>query len=198
MTIALLLSGGMDSIAIAYWKRPDLAVTVDYGQVPAPAEIRAASAVCQALNIEHLVVRANLSSLGSGDMAGRKELEIAPRPEWWPYRNQMLVTLAAMAIIPRGIKSIMIGTLASDGHHVDGKKAFVEALDRLLLMQEGEMRLDAPAIGLTAVELLRSAAVPLDILAWAHSCHTSEYACGECGGCRKHFLSMRAIGIEPY
>ena len=30
--IGLLLSGGMDSISIAWWKRPDVAISVDYGQ----------------------------------------------------------------------------------------------------------------------------------------------------------------------
>ena len=44
MKTALLLSGGMDSIAIAWWKRPDIALTLDYGQQAANAEIKAATA----------------------------------------------------------------------------------------------------------------------------------------------------------
>ena len=40
MNTALLLSGGMDSIALAYWKRPDIALTIDYGQAAADAEER--------------------------------------------------------------------------------------------------------------------------------------------------------------
>ena len=36
----MLLSGGMDSIAVAYWRRPSLAITIDYGQVPAAGELR--------------------------------------------------------------------------------------------------------------------------------------------------------------
>lgn len=36
---AILLSGGMDSIALAYWKRPEIAITIDYGQKPAAAEV---------------------------------------------------------------------------------------------------------------------------------------------------------------
>ena len=34
---ALLLSGGMDSIALAFWKRPEIAITIDYGQRAAEA-----------------------------------------------------------------------------------------------------------------------------------------------------------------
>ena len=41
MTAALLLSGGMDSVAIAYWKRPRYGITINYGQEPAEGEIRA-------------------------------------------------------------------------------------------------------------------------------------------------------------
>lgn len=49
MKTALLLSGGMDSISIAWWKRPDIAITLDYGQRAAEAEIKAASATCSDL-----------------------------------------------------------------------------------------------------------------------------------------------------
>lgn len=45
MTTALLLSGGMDSVSIAWWLRPDVALTIDYGQKPAEAEIDAAGQV---------------------------------------------------------------------------------------------------------------------------------------------------------
>ena len=35
MKTALLLSGGMHSVAIAWWRRPNIAITIDYGQLPA-------------------------------------------------------------------------------------------------------------------------------------------------------------------
>ncbi|MFY9512883.1 MAG: 7-cyano-7-deazaguanine synthase, partial [Rubrivivax sp.] len=54
---ALLLSGGMDSLCIAWWKRPDVAITIDYGQLPAQAEVAAAAAVCERLGVEHHVLR---------------------------------------------------------------------------------------------------------------------------------------------
>jgi 7-cyano-7-deazaguanine synthase len=66
MSAALLLSGGTDSVALAYWKRPTIAYTVDYGQLPAVGEIRAAAAVCDALGIRHRVLRVNCGELGSG------------------------------------------------------------------------------------------------------------------------------------
>ena len=198
MSTALLLSGGMDSVAIAWWRRPEVAVTIDYGQRAATAELRAAAAVCAELGIEHLVQRVDLAALGSGDMAGRPKLAEAPVPEWWPFRNQMLVTLAAMAVIPKGARRLLIGCLATDGAHADGRAAFVESMDGLLAMQEGGMRLEAPAIGMTAVELIRASGVPPETLAWAHSCHVAEHACGMCRGCQKHYETLEALGHAPY
>jgi 7-cyano-7-deazaguanine synthase len=198
MKTALLLSGGMDSIAIAYWKRPEIAVTVDYGQRSATAEIRAAKAVAEALGIEHHIVHADLSALGSGDMAGAATLDMAPVSEWWPFRNQMLVTLAAMKVVGLGVRRLLIGTLKTDEHHADGRPAFICGLDALLQLQEGELALEAPAIELTAVELIRKSGVTMDVLSWAHSCHVGEYACGLCRGCRKHYETLRDLGEAPY
>ena len=198
MTTALLLSGGMDSTAIAYWRRPEVAITIDYGQQPAAGEIRAAQAVSQALDIDHHVLRCDLSALGSGDMAGAVALDLAPVPEWWPYRNQMLVTLAAMKAVGLGVDTLQIGCLATDGQHADGRADFVAALDGLLRLQEGHLRLEAPAVELTAVELVRRSKIPMDVLGWAHSCHVGEYACGLCRGCQKHYETWKALGYDPY
>jgi 7-cyano-7-deazaguanine synthase len=198
MKVALLLSGGMDSISIAYWKRPNIAITVDYGQVAAPAEVRASQAAAEAIGIEHHVIRADLSSFGSGDMAAAKPHRLAVVSEWWPFRNQMLITLAAMKGIALGIDRLMIGTLKTDERHGDGRRSFVKAMDNLLQMQEGAITLIAPAIDLTAVELFRISGISMDILAWAHSCHVSEYACGMCNGCRKHYETLAELGVQPY
>ena len=198
MTDALLLSGGMDSVAIAWWKRPGIAITVDYGQKAAAAEIRAAAAVCAKLGIRHVVQSTDLSAIGSGAMSGQPQLPEAPVPEWWPYRNQMLVTLGAMIGIPQGVRNLMIGCLSTDRTHADGRWEFVKAMDGLLAMQEGGMRVAAPAIEMTAVELISVSGVPAEVLSWAHSCHVADYACGMCRGCQKHYETLEALGREPY
>jgi 7-cyano-7-deazaguanine synthase len=197
MTSALLLSGGMDSVALAYWLRPELAITIDYGQRPARGEIRSAAAVSDALGIDHHVITADLSALGSGDLAGSAALAVAPVSEWWPFRNQMLVTLGAMKAIGLGASQLLIGCLKTD-HHADGKKEFVESLSALLRQQEGSMTLSAPAASMTAVELIRTSKVPIEFLCWTHSCHAGEYACGMCRGCRKHYETLGQLGEAPY
>lgn len=198
VTAALLLSGGMDSIALAWWLRPTYAFTIDYGQRAAAGEIRAAAAVANDLGISHEVLRCDVSALGSGDMAGCAPDSSAPVREWWPFRNQLLVTVAGMRAIPLKVERLLIGALATDGLHADGTAAFVDALDRLLVLQEGGIRLEAPAIALDGPGLVRTSGVPAELLAWSHSCHVSDYACGECRGCRKHYDTTSALGQVPY
>lgn len=190
---ALLLSGGMDSIALAYWKRPDIAFTVDYGQAAARAEVAASSQVCRELGIQHEVVRGDCASLGSGDMAGREALGMAPVPEWWPYRNQLLVTLAGMRAVALGVTTMMLGSVASDGSHADGKRDFYEAIDRLMRLQEGGVAVEAPALCMTTAELVCESGVPRSLLSWAHSCHVGSLACGGCRGCVKHYEVTKAL-----
>jgi 7-cyano-7-deazaguanine synthase len=198
MKRALLLSGGMDSVCLAYWLRPEVTVTVDYGQRPAAGELRAAKAVAAEINSEHLEIHVDLRPLGSGDLAGTPALSIGTAPEWWPYRNQMLLTLAAMKVIALDVRVLLIGALLTDGFHSDGRADFVEAMSRVLQLQEGGLRVEAPAITMTAAELVARSEIPAEILAWAHSCHVSEFACGSCRGCVKHYETFEALGRAPY
>lgn len=197
MKAALLLSGGMDSVAIAWWKRPQVAITIDYGQKAAQAEKQASSAVCRQLGIEHQIVTADCRSLGSGDMAGTAPDGAAPASDWWPYRNQLLITLAVMKAIALRVEVLYIGTVSSDGGHLDGTKEFIRHMDALVSYQEGSMRIEAPAIGMSTVELVQHARVPSDLLAWAHSCHKANLPCGDCRGCNKMNQSLYDLGLGP-
>lgn len=198
MKRALLLSGGMDSVALAYWLRPDIAVTIDYGQKPAQAEIAAACAIAEQLRITHAVVKVDCSSLGSGDLTGTEAVAHAPSSEWWPYRNQLLITLAAMRCASLGVGELMLGTVKSDGHHADGTPPFVDAMDRLVRMQEGGPKITAPGIDYTTANLVRQSGIPRELLAYAHSCHTSNLGCGTCRGCIKHRNTYYELGEHPY
>ncbi len=195
---ALLLSGGMDSISIAWWKRPSLAIFVDYGQLPARAEEAAGRAAAQAMDIDYTTVRADCSALGSGDMAGSPAMSVAPVPEWWPFRNQLILTIAGVAALRHGENELMIGALRTDGEHADGRPEFVKRISDLMQMQEGGLSVSAPAIGLSAPELMREARIPKSVLGWAHSCHKSNLACGQCRGCIKHFNTWKALGWDPH
>lgn len=191
---AILLSGGVDSTALAFWRRPTLAITIDYGQASAKGEIRAAKQIARELSITHDVLQIDCTALGSGDLAGRPAVAAAPAPEWWPYRNQLLITLAAMKAMPLEITTLLVGSVKSDSFHTDGRAEFYEQIDHLLAMQEGCLRVEAPAISYTAAELVKHSQIPQSILRWTHSCHKADYACGACRGCWKRQNVLDELG----
>lgn len=194
----LLLSGGMDSIALAWSLRPKLSLTVDYGQLPAKGEVQAASAVCAELDLAHRVLTVDCKALGSGDLAGTAPASVAPVSEWWPFRNQLLVTVAATLALKEGLSSVVLGVVANDAAHADGRPEFLMQMHTLLRLQEGALALEYPAISETTVDLCRRVAIPHNVLAWAHSCHVAPVGCGSCRGCIKHRLSMRELGYGEY
>jgi 7-cyano-7-deazaguanine synthase len=180
----LLLSGGIDSACLAYQRRPRAALTIDYGQITAYSEVRSAAQICKELAIEHALLTVDLRSIGSGVMTGGDAATNAPTPEWWPYRNQLLISLGAAKAIALGCTRVVIGTVKGDGIHADGRPEFIEAMRRTLSLQEGAIDLQAPAIDLEPAALLR---------AWTFSCHIASEPCGQCRGCYKHLATIEAV-----
>lgn len=181
----LLLSGGVDSTALAYFQKPDLAITVNYGQTCAEAEIQAAEQICSELEIPHKILEVDCSDLGAGELAESEQLKIAETPEWWPFRNQLIITLAAMAAVKRDASELVVGSVMGDHEHADGRAKFYELMNSLLAFQEGNLRVSTPAIDKSSEELVEESDIPLSLLGWTHSCNRSDLACGRCRGCIK-------------
>ena len=195
MAAALLLSGGMDSAALAWWKRPALAINVDYGQRPAAAERRAATMVAGEIGMPFETLDIDLSSLGAGTMSGKPSMPGAPNPEWWPFRNQLLLTFAAAKALQHpGIDTIWIGSVKEDRINGDGSPEFRGAIDALMRLQEGGIGVDAPAAHLSAAELIEESGVPPEVLGWTHSCFVSNEPCLGCRGCSKHLDVLEDVG----
>ncbi|MDT0263418.1 7-cyano-7-deazaguanine synthase [Jatrophihabitans lederbergiae] len=184
----LLLSGGLDSAALAAWRQPSATLFIDYGQRPAIAEARAAAAVASELGLHHDAISVDAPEIGGGLLVDDVTLPGAPSPEWWPYRNQLLVTVAAAWALRTGRAghTIVVGSIVSDGsRHADGTRAFYDALDTLLCLQEGDVSVSAPALELESAELVKRSNITDSVLGWTHSCHRANYPCAECPGCYK-------------
>lgn len=191
----LLLSGGLESTALAAWRRPALTLTIDYGQAPAVGELIASAAVCRELGLDHHALRVDCAELGSGLLAAAEPAAVAPSPEWWPYRNQLLVTLAAGWGLARGATSITVGSVVGDGErHTDGTAAFYAALDTVVGIQEGGLRVEVPAVEMTSEQLIELSGVSDEVLGWTHSCHRTNLACGVCPGCAKRRDVLTRMG----
>jgi len=209
---ALLLSGGLDSAALAAWIRPTVTLFIDYGQRPASAERRASAAIARELNLPHEELRMDAGAVGGGLLSTDGEpLCGSPSPEWWPFRNQLLVTLAAAWVVrylcvgaaASGVLSpdstsrwtVITGSVREDGvRHRDGTEEFYTAMDGLLSIQEGSIRAQAPALQLTTAELLGASMVTDEVLGWTHSCHTANHPCLECPGCWKRESVLGDLG----
>jgi 7-cyano-7-deazaguanine synthase len=196
MKVALLLSGGMDSTAIAYWLRPGIAFTVNYGQLSAKGEIYAAERICESLDIEHEVLAADCSSFASGALFGTPPCPLAPVPEWLPFRNQLLLTIGGIRAANLGLKTLSFGAVRSDAKQTDGTKEFFAMIAQLFALQEGKISVLAPAIEMTTVELIKVSKIPMSVLGWSHSCDVSNSACGHCNSCHKYSDVLRDLGLQ--
>lgn len=189
MSRLLLLSGGLDSTAVAAMVRPEHCIHIDYGQTPEDAELRAAAQVAADLGLPFTSLGVPASPVGAGLMKAEPADGILPAdasPEWWPFRNQLLITLAAAWGVQRGFEVVIIGTVASDAaRHADGTRTFLTRIDGLLSIQEGHLRVEAPAADMSSAELITTSGVTDAVLGWTHSCHRANFPCGACPGCVK-------------
>jgi 7-cyano-7-deazaguanine synthase len=190
----LLLSGGMDSTALAAWKRPAHCLVIDYGQQAARAEARAAALIAELLDLPLHATKVDLAQLGQGTLAGEFDSPHSEFAEFWPYRNQFLITIAAAWALKNGATEVWTGSIRTDDRHVDGSASFYNAIDALVGLQEGSIRVNAPAIELDAAELVDVSGVSDEVLSWTHSCHMADISCGQCAGCLKRRSTLARLG----
>jgi 7-cyano-7-deazaguanine synthase len=158
-------------------RKPDVCLTIDYGQTPAIGEIRAAKNIASFLSLNCELLSIDASKLGSG--------------LFWPFRNQFLITLAAMKFIGASNLTITIGSVKGDSSHIDGTDEFFKIMHSLMTIQEGHVDVIAPAIEYESIELMRMSRIDADILDMTFSCFKSEFPCGRRRGCLKN-ESLRA------
>jgi 7-cyano-7-deazaguanine synthase len=190
----LLLSGGLDSAAIAGIDRPEAAVFVDYGQYPARSELASARMVALYLSLVLHEISVDFSQLGTGLLVGQPKTGDAPTPEWFPFRNQFLVTIAAAMALRHGHETVVLGVVGGDGdRHADGTRAFVNRMDALISSQEGGVRVAAPYVGTSARNLIARTTLPEHVLRRTHSCHVGNLACGQCPGCHRRATLLAGL-----
>lgn len=192
----LLFSGGIESTCLAIAWKPDLCLTIDYGQISAPGEIAASRLIAKSLQLDHEISRVNMREFGSGLLSGHSGAAKGA-PEFWPFRNQMLITLAAMKFSKIPGLRICIGTVRTDNRHADGTALFLRSLKRLLEIQQNDLTLEFPAARMSTESLIKKSSVKSKILGFTFSCHTGPLACGRCPGCKKN-LAIREWAASYY
>lgn len=212
MLTAVLLSGGLDStVLLTEAVRKDgtdqvLAVSVNYAQRH-HKELSAAVAVSQRLGVANMI--ADLTGWGKL-LAGSSQTDLSvPVPEGHyaaesmkatvvPYRNAVLIGVAAGIAKSRGCGSLLYAAHAGDhAIYPDCRPEFVEAMASLLVLSDWDaVRLVAPFVKIDKAEIVRRGVrtgAPME-LTW--SCYKGgEKHCGKCGTCVERALSFQLAGV---
>ena len=200
----LVLSGGMDSTSMLYEYRDEiaLAVTFQYGSNHNRREAECARYNCGRLGIEWMEIPLDFmgqyfeSSLLSGadSIPEGNYTDQSMRSTVVPFRNGIMLAVAAGLAESRGLQHVMIANHAGDhAIYPDCRPAFVEAMGSAISAGTYDgIRLYAPYTELTKAQIAaRGAAHGLDF-AHTYSCYKGgERHCGRCGTCverREAFL----------
>ncbi len=192
----MIVSGGMDSTTMLYdyAGRIALAVTFNYGSNHNAREIECARYNCDKLGIELLVV--DLPFIGklfdSSLLSGADAIpegdynEDNMRSTVVPFRNGIMLAVAAGLAESRGLKTLMMANHGGDhAIYPDCRRGFVDAMSQAI--SEGtydNIKIEAAYTDITKADIARRGAELGIDYAHTYSCYKGgEKHCGRCGTC---------------
>lgn len=205
----MVLSGGMDSVTMLHDYADDiaLAVTFGYGSNHNAREAECARLHCKLTGIELIEIdlafmgRYFESSLLSGADAIPEGYYTADNMKSTvvPFRNGIMLAVAAGLAESRGLKAVMIANHAGDhAIYPDCRAGFVHSMSEA--MRHGTyigVQIDAPYTGISKSDIARiGKRLGLDY-STTYSCYKGgEKHCGKCGTCVERKEALRDAGIE--
>jgi len=182
-SVIVLLSGGVDSSLCAVTAGPTLhsCLQVNYGQPAADQERAAAAALCAALGVERVPLRAYHPGLA----AMRTGVGVAG-PRVVPGRNLWLLSLAVSHAAALGLAEVWIGCNADDAsNYPDCRPDFIAGLSTASESAYG-VRVVAPLLHLTKRQVIATWESRGHTLDTTWSCYEPNGAapCGSCDACR--------------
>ncbi len=204
----MVVSGGMDSTTMLheYASRIALAVTFNYGSNHNAREIECARYNCDLLGIELITVdlpfigRLFESSLLSGaDAIPEGDYDDSNmRSTVVPFRNGIMLSIAAGLAESRGLKRLMIANHGGDhAIYPDCRPGFVEAMSRAI--SEGtyeHLFISAPYTDITKADIARRGAELGIDYSHTYSCYKGgEKHCGRCGTCTERRQAFIDAGV---
>ena len=216
----VLLSGGLDSLVAAHLAtrvyRLRLALTADYGQRAADAEMAAAAQQAAALGVEHQGVHlpwlgaisgsaltdagADLPQLCASELDDPAAAGATAAAVWVPNRNGVLVMVAAAYAEALGCDAVVMGINAEEGAtFADNTPQFADAAHRLLSYSSARpLSVVCPVAEMTKTQMVQAArehGIPLTTL---HSCYEAGPGhCWECESCLRLKRALENGGAWP-
>lgn len=213
MTTIAIVSGGMDSVTMAYWLK-DLGhelslLSFSYGQRHVK-ELEFARQCAGRLGAEfNLVDLSPLGKLLSGSALTDDSIEVPEghyeadnmRITVVPNRNAIMLSVAYGVAVAKNADVVAIAVHAGD-HHIypDCRAEFIAAFDamqRLAVEGFGDIRLYAPFVNRTKAKIVAigaSLGVPF-VDTWSCYKGGSEH-CGKCGTCVERQEAFLLSGVE--
>lgn len=206
----IVLSGGMDSTTMLYDYADSIAAAVNfnYGANHNHREAECARENCRRLGIELIEIDLEFigryfeSSLLSGADAipeGHYE-DGNMRSTVVPFRNGIMLSVAAGIAESRGLKAVMIANHGGDhAIYPDCRPEFIESMGRAIGAGTYDgIELRAPYTHMSKVEIARRGVEIGVDYSLTYSCYKGgETHCGRCGTCVERREAMIAAGIEP-
>ena len=204
----LVLSGGMDSTTMLHDYRDSIAaaVTFQYGSNHNQREARCARINCERLGVEWIEIDLSFmakhfeSSLLQGADAipeGNYDDENM-RSTVVPFRNGIMLAVAAGLAESRGLDGVMIANHSGDhAIYPDCRPEFIRSMGAAIADGTYEhLKLFAPYTGMTKGEIaLRGKELGVDY-SLTYSCYKGgEHHCGKCGTCVERAEALKFAGI---
>ena len=206
MKAVVILSGGPDSVTVAYWAKAQgydvTAITFDYGQ-KAQHEIEIAAEIAEGLGIEHKIVDlSNLSMIYEGVTSlVDKSIDVTSEftdPIIVPFRNGVFMAVTVAYADGVGANHIFYGAHGSDEpFYPDCRREFYEAFQKAAqLGTEKPIEISSPFSDLEKSGIIKAAVelgVPLE-KTW--SCYLNgPVHCGACESCHNRQKAFKDAGI---
>lgn len=206
----LVLSGGMDSVTMLheYIGRIALCVNFSYGSNHNVREAECARINCRRLGVE--LVEIDLAFMGRYFRSSLLEGgDAVPDGEYGednmlstvvPFRNGIMLSIAAGLAESRGLTRVMIANHGGD-HDIypDCRPQFIESMDAAICTGTyADMHILAPYTGLSKADIaLRGKELGVNY-SLTYSCYRGgEKHCGHCATCRERRDALIAAGLQP-
>jgi 7-cyano-7-deazaguanine synthase len=210
----VLLSGGLDSATTLAVARRDgytcYALSFAYGQRHR-VELEAAARIARKLSaVEHKTVALDLSAIGGSALTDTS----IPVPEtggpgipvtYVPARNTVFLAVATGWAEVVGARDIFIGVNAVDySGYPDCRPEFIAAFEKVANLgtkagvEGGQLRVQAPLVALSKVDIIRLGTDLGVDFALTVSCYTADAqgrACGHCDSCRLRREGFKTAGL---
>lgn len=211
----VLFSGGIDSTTALCWAldRYDkvFPLTFDYGQRHR-VEVRVATKAARKLGLKPVVIKLDLRQVGGSALTdpgidlpkpkGLARLKAGTPPTYVPFRNGILLAVAAAWAEAHGVADLVVGfNIVDSPNYPDTRREFIRAMEKAVNAGTGaafggpQMRILAPFVGLRKSEIIRRGLALGADYSFSVSCYAGgEKPCGVCSSCLLRARAWKETG----